>query len=61
MDVKNKRIMTKAEKIALFIVMSLNVALLVTGICLKDISAIASSSAFILLWIFLIYHFKLKF
>lgn len=53
--------MTKAEKIALFIVMSLNVALLVTGICLKDISAIASSSAFILLWIFLIYHFKLKF
>lgn len=53
--------MTKAEKIALFIVMSLNVVLLIIGICLKDISAIVSSSAFILLWIFLIYHFKLKF
>ncbi len=53
--------MTKAEKIALVIVISLNIALLVIGICLKDISAIVSSGAFILLWIFLIYHYKLKF
>lgn len=53
--------MTKKEKIALFIVILLNVALLITGIVMKDLFAIVLSSWCILLWVFLISYFKLKF